>query len=383
MVVRSLASRLRNFVVDVVSGIGSLDDPGSRFSFSTAPENYTEAEIISAYTLSGQVQRAIEHIPQLAANFVYKDENNNVTSLDPSLNDEIERLRIRHLFTLASIAARLFKESYIIILTDQDDYSQPLNESEQILELMQLEIDQITFDSLSNQTRQYKLRINPTNSSTYQQYIETPIHESRVLPFVGKYLPTKIKAAYRGYNGSVVGGIMTSYGTYRHSLNISVSLLSRMATFIFKMAGLQDYLATRDAQGLSARLKILKQFIGSTGGYLVDAESEDVSWLTFPLQGIDSIVEQHKKQFTAETDLTHDQLWNEGSNDTASALEEVNINKRVESFLAMYWQDNFNKILNHLSQSQIRVKLGMVGTTSDRVQDQSQSSSNTNQTPET
>jgi hypothetical protein len=343
------AKKFRNFVTDVTSGIGTTDDPGNRFSLSTSPENYTSGEIISAYTSSGQMQRIIDSVPISATNFIYySSANNEIVSITEQEEQAFNLLKLRHNFQIASISARLFRESYLLIVTEQEDLSLPLEPNETIFELMPLDCDQLGFNVVNNYDREYKLKILEPRTNISNRVYDSPVHASRVLMFAGKFYPQKVKACYGGYNGSVIGGILTSYGSYRHSLNLSVSLLSRMATFVLRLAKLQDYVRTGNTGGLIARLSMIKRFIGSVGGFVIDAESESLEWLQIRLTGISEIVNLHAKQFASEVELTHDQLWNEGSNNTTSELEATNWNERVDNFLTLHWQENFNRIHNHI-----------------------------------
>jgi hypothetical protein len=368
----------RGFVSSVINGIGTLLDPGSAFELSTEIENYSEAEIISAYTKSGQLRRAINLVPDTAAKFIYINTDNQQINLPPTLEEKIKQLELREKFCLASISARLFKESYLMIITDNDNYSEPIDESETILELLPLEIGQLNFLLDNNGfKRNYRLMVfdnqsvsgefgNPaTNQSDYSLYLgnnntaQIDIHESRILMFCGSHYPLKIRNANYGFNGNIIGGILSSHSSYRHALNISISLLSRMSTFVVKLKKLQEYITSKNAAGLKERLEALKSFIGSIGGFVIDADSEDLTWVQMNLSGIPEIINLHKKQYTADTELTHDQLWNEGTHDTASETEENNFYKRVNSFLSKHWQHNFNIVVKLLDYSGEEIILSM------------------------
>lgn len=162
--------------------------------------------------------------------------------------------------------------------------------------------------------------------------------------FVGKYFPSKVRASTKGYHGSTIGGVMSSYGVVSHALNISLSLLARVVTFVFKMAGLQELVRNGEEDNLFRRLQIHKKGIGSIGGLVVDADSEDVQWLNLNIAGITEVMRFQREHFTAETELTHDILWNEGSQQTSSDLEAINWQNKINEFIRIHWQANFNTI---------------------------------------
>jgi hypothetical protein len=365
-------TKARNFVADVISGIGTDDDPGSRFELSRSRENFTRSEIISAFTLSGQIKRAINLIPEVASNYIYKDKKHNVIDIPENVSKKLEALKVRSLFCLASKSARLFKESYLMLITAKDNYEEELQQGEEILELLPLEIGQISFmEELGVRDYRLALSARKVEGLAITPSISTPIHSSRILCFCGENLPYSLRAGNGGYHGNAIGSLLSSYGGYQHSLNLSKSLLARAATFIIKIAGFQDFVDTANSGGLANRLSMLKRFIGSTGGFIIDADSEEVSWLQLNLSGVSEIVNLHSKQFTADSGLTHAEFWNEGTHTTTSAYEEVNLNKRAEQFLNNFWLDNFRHLYMYVAGVEYQGYLGMEGTQSVNVQEDS------------
>lgn len=316
-------------VFDALSGIGSSEDPGKRFYFTTDIENFSEAEIISAYTKSGMVQKLVELIPNKANKAVYE--------LPEPVLEVFKQYKIIKLFNEASISARLFKESYIILNTDIGSTDEPLEPNASLVDLYAVERDQLTFDVDEFQNRpMYYLRLKDQK--------KLPIHPSRVLLFVGKFLPRKVRASNKSYHGSIIGGLMSSYGVVSHATNISLSLMARMATFVFKMAGLQSYI--EDNQNgedmILRRLNLHRKGIGSVGGLVIDADSEEVEWLNLNVSGVSELVKMQREQLTADSELTHALLWNVGSHETASDTEQRNFADKINEFLELHWQENFN-----------------------------------------
>jgi hypothetical protein len=362
-------TKARNFVADVISGIGTDDDPGSRFELSRSRENFTRSEIISAYTLSGQIKRAVNLLPEVASNYIYKDKKHKGVDIPENISKKLETLKVRSLFCLASKSARLFKESYLMLITAKDNYGEELQVGEEILELLPLEIGQISFTEELG-VRDYRLTLlaRKVEGLAITPNISTSVHSSRILCFCGENLPYSLRVGNGGYHGNAIGSLLSSYGGYQHSLNLSKSLLARAATFIIKIAGFQDFVNDANSSGLANRLSMLKRFIGSTGGFIIDADSEDVNWLQLNLGGVSEIVNLHSRQFTADSGLTHAEFWNEGTHTTTSAYEEVSLNKRAEQLLNNFWLDNFRHLYMYVGGEEYTGYLGMEGTESVNVQ---------------
>ena len=231
-------------------------------------------------------------------------------------------------------------------------------EGRQLIGIYQVERNQLRFKVDAYQQRtDYYLRVNSNNPLTPNGIAEVPINADRVLTFVGKYYPAIIRASNQGYHGSHIGGVLTQYGIMSHSLNIAASLLSRITTFIFKMTGLKTYVEEGKEDIIYKRLQLHKKGIGSIGGLVLDANSEDASWLNTSVQGVPEIINLQMKMFTSETELTHDILWNEGSHNTTSELESENFVETVNDFIETHWQENFNLLCRALGyMSKIKLK---------------------------
>ncbi len=334
------------------------------FQFSKTPANFNEDEIISVYTHSGLFQKVVDLVPDAASKFVLLDESNSEDADITTFFKYLKSSNIIDAFTEASKSARLFKEAYIILnlpgMTDTQYEMTELNElSTHNFEYLLCDTSQVKFkvDNFQNRTV-YKLQTRDIQ--------EVDIDPSRVLLFVGKYVPPKIRSAYNGYHISVVDGVLPSYGLLKHSINLSLHALSRMSTFIVKLLGLQkligeDKLAesitertpklkmnTREYD-IRQRLRLLKQGLGTMGGILLDAENESAEWLNLNVTGVPDLIRLYEKQFTAETDISHDLLWNEGSNQTASDLENTNWEAKVNEFLAKHWEKKINYLYKILA----------------------------------
>jgi len=330
-------------VFDSVSGIGTEDDPARRFQFDNRIQNFSDAEVASVYTKSGLMQKVVELIPQTAKKATY--------TATPELERILKEWNVLNLFCECTVTARLFEESYIVLFFEGDELdSLSPSEGKTLIGLYTVEKEQLRF-KVNNYQQRYEYYLKLENAT------EIPINEDRILTFVGKYYPAKIRASNKGYHGSSIGGVMTQYGVMSHCFNIAASLLARITTFVFKMVGLKGYVEDGKEDIIYKRLQLHKKGIGSIGGLVLDANSEDASWLNISVAGVPEILEKHMRLFTAETELTHDILWNEGSNNTASQLESENFVERVNDFLSTYWQQNFNKLCRVLGyQDEIQLK---------------------------
>ena len=331
-------------VLDLVGGVGTSNDPAKRIRFSTTVTNFSESEVLSTYTGSGLLQKVVEFLPNKARQATFVE-------LSPAIESAFNELRILELFKQSSISARIFKECYLFIeVEDGKELDEPLDKiPNKINKITLIECDQLTFKANTLQERtSYKLKTEEGDVN---------IHPTRILVFFGKYFTPKVRASTGGYHGSILNGILPTYGVYSHSLNIASSLLARLVTFVFKMNNLKEMVAEGRESEIVARLKLHQKGIGSVGGLIIDADSEAIEWLTFSISGISELIHTFKDSFTSETELSHDILWNEGSHNTTSELELENTNEKINEFIETCWEENFNQLAEIITGTPTNVKL--------------------------
>jgi hypothetical protein len=332
------------------TGIGTLDDPSKNVSINDSAGSISERAALSLYIKSGLIQKIIEIIPTLATECQTKIDIPNEKSIkitDLEIQNHIDRYQVKRLFQRCSISARIFKEAYLLLdITDGKDISEEYipDGNTTLNDIYFLEFGAIEprWNRQNTKIINYKIGINTDDATS--KYSNALIHPSRVLVFSGKYLTPKMQILNDGYHSSMVEGILEGYINLAQSLNVSTSLISRVATFVFQMNGLRDILKSGDEEAIVQRLRHHKIGIGSTGGLCVDGENEKVEWLGLSLAGIPEIITKLEDNFTATTDISHDMLWNEGSNSTSSDLENINTQRKVRTFVDEHWNHNFNTI---------------------------------------
>lgn len=324
------------------TGIGTIADSPKNYTLQRS-KKLSEREIAAAYLSSGLVQKIIDLIPSLSK-LVQIRVNSDVENFDAELiNKEFENKKILQKFSEASISARLFRESYLILDIDDDkDYSEAveINNCNGINDTIFREIG--TLKPIYNETKTeriaYEVVSNTKEDSLQKKQI---IHKDRVLLFTGKHLTPKLELLNNNTHASILDGIIDSYGTMSYSYNNVSSILSRVLTFVYKMKGLLSLLDLGQENSILTRLRLAKNNIGSLGGILLDLETEEIEPMTVSLAGIPETIRSLKEFFTAQSELTHDQLWNEGSFDTASVLEDKNFQRVIHNFVSNNWVDNF------------------------------------------
>jgi hypothetical protein len=329
------------------SGIGTLDDPSKNVSINSSKHYLSERDAFNLYSYSGLIQKIIEIVPTLATECQTKVDvlnDSSIKTTDLEIQNHVDNYQVKKLFQRCTISARLFKEAYLLLdIDDGKDISEEYipDGKTTLNDIYFLEFGAIEprWNRQYTKIINYKIGINADDVTS--KYSNALIHPSRVLVFSGKYLTPKMQILNDGYHASMIEGIVEGYINLAQSLNVSTSLVARVATFVFKMNGLREILKSGDEDAITKRLRHHKVGIGSTGGICID-ETEEAQWLGINLSGIPEIITKLENFFTANTDLSHDMLWNEGSNSTSSDLENINTQRKVRTFVDEHWNQNFN-----------------------------------------
>lgn len=347
----SVASVIQSSVINRSSGIGTNSDlpKSSLISRSTA---VSEREIAALYLSSGLIEKVVDLIPSLAK-MVRVRVDSDLENFDTTpILKEFENRKILKMFTEASISARLFRESYLIVdIDDGKDFAEPveINECNGVKEVFFREYGALK--PLYNESRTERIAYEITKSS-YNLKSDTNlennekqiIHKDRVVLFTGRKLTPKLEQSNNSMHAGIIDRIIEPYTTMAYSYNNVSSILSRVLTFVYKMKGLLSLLDLGQENTILKRLRLAKNNIGGLGGILLDADTEEILPMTVPLSGIPETMKSIKEFFTAQSELTHDQLWNEGSYDTASMLEDKNFQRIIHNFVNNNWIENFQYI---------------------------------------
>lgn len=341
-------------VIDSLAGLTSLfnnessditNNVRSIVNGFAAGNRVRETDKVQLYIRSTLIQKAIDKIPEFAQEFSLSVTSEQELDMKP-LIDAIRGFKVRYLFCQASKSARIFKESYLLLfVNDGKELNEELILDDSVEGLSGVQL--LEYGDLTPRYLNASKRVVGSYDLVTADKSRLNIHPSRLLIFEGKVTTPKLKELNNGLSVSAIEGMIESYRllvTGHWSIHHA---LSKLITFVFKLNGLKDLLLLPGSQeSLINRVRDASRALGShTSGFILDGESEDVDFLTPNLAGAAELVHKQRQLFTANCDLPHDILWNEGSHDTASELEHINTNKIVKAFIRDYWQENINKII--------------------------------------
>lgn len=331
------------------SGIGTLQDSAKTISVNTRTKRLLTSEILALYR-NGITQKLVDTIPETALNAEISIKSKSNTNFDSTkILEKLESFEIKDIFCQATISARLFKEAYLVLdIDDGLELSEPADTSKAkgLNAIFLFEYGDITPHFTNRRIDYYTLRTNNA-----QDLEGVNVHPSRVVRFAGKELTPLLQELNGNLGFSHIESFVESLSGLSNSVNVSANIISRFITFVFEMKGLKEMLIdTSSEDALRQRMQIHSQSVGSTGGFVIDGDTEKLSFLNANLQGIPETISKQERLFTAASELPHDILWNEGSNSTSSDVEVLNLHRLVNRFLNRQWLKPLNYIVSFLGK---------------------------------
>jgi hypothetical protein len=331
------------------SGIGTLQDSAKTVNVNIRSRRLLTSEILALYR-NGLTQKLVDTIPETALNAEISINSKSNSDFDSTrILEKIAALEIKDIFCQATISARLFKEAYLVLdIEDGLELSEPTDiaKCKGLNSIFLFEYGDITPHFTNRKVDYYTLRTN-----NIQDLEGVNVHPSRVVRFTGKELTPLLQELNGNTGFSYIESFVEPLSGLSNSINVSANIISRFITFVFEMKGLKEMLIdTSSEDALRQRMQIHGQSVGSTGGFVIDGDTEKLSFLNANLQGIPETISKQERLFTATSELPHDILWNEGSNSTSSDVEVINLHRLVNRFLNRQWLKPLNYIVSFLGK---------------------------------
>ncbi len=271
------------------------------------------------YAASELARRIIELPAQGALTNWIKFEN--MDDQAKAVEDELSRLKAEAKFYEASCWADLYGGSALFMATGEDpeDFKLPLDPTkidrieslvlfskwELLVTAPDLETD-INNPNYGN-PKYYNLTPRKGNVSTL---FSVKIHHSRLIIFMGKALPLRLKVFNRYWGDSVYTGVTEALRDYSLSHASIASVMQEFRTVTYKMKELTEALGSVDSQALQDRMAAIMAVKSVFGMYFLDMDEEiDIKSDTFT--GVDSALQALKDYLQAHTNIPHILLFNE------------------------------------------------------------------------
>ena len=279
----------------------------------------------------------------------------------------IEDMHILENFMLSAKNARLYGGAVLLLYIDDGrSADQPVDKKNiRTIEGMEA-LDRWQIAPVINEENLYDY-----SKATYYQIISgdlirqpqlTLIHKDRILRFDGDWLPYRIRQRNYGWGMSSLQTIYESFKHYWTGLHSAATLLSEFDIFVHKIKGLAQMLAAGKEADVRNRLVLNDMSKSVYRGYAIDAEKEELAFISRNFGGIGEILEKTRVDIIGASKIPHTVLFGEspGGLGSTGRSEERDFAKT----LADYQQSTFHRPLKQLLEY---IMLSQTGPTKGRI----------------
>jgi phage-related protein (TIGR01555 family) len=279
----------------------------------------------------------------------------------------IEDLYILENFMLASKNARLYGGSCILLYIDDGRRADQPVDKRNIRSIEGMEVlDRWQIAPVIEEENLYDY-----SKATYYQIISgdliaepqlVRIHKDRILRFDGEWLPYRIRQRNYGWGMSSLQTVYDSFKHYWTGLNSAATLLTEFDIFVHKLRGLSTMLAAGKEADVRQRLVLNDMSKSIYRGYAIDAEKEELEFISRNFGGIGEVLEKLRIDIIGASQIPHTILFGESPSGLGATgrSEERDFAK----FLADYQTAHFKRPLQKLMEL---IMLSQDGPTRGRV----------------
>jgi phage-related protein (TIGR01555 family) len=257
----------------------------------------------------------------------------------------IEDLYILENLGLASKNARLFGGSVILLYIDDGrSAEQPVDyrnirsiEGMEVLDRWQI-APVINEDALYDYSKATHYQIISGDLIRQPQLIK--IHKDRILRFDGEWLPYRIRQRNYGWGMSTLQSAYDSFRFYSTGISSAATLLTEFDIFVHKLRGLSSMLAAGKEKDVRDRLVLNDMSKSIYRGYAIDAEKEELEFISRNFGGVGEILEKLRIDIIGASQIPHTILFGEspGGLGSTGRSEERDFAKHLGDYQASHYK---------------------------------------------
>jgi phage-related protein (TIGR01555 family) len=139
----------------------------------------------------------------------------------------------------------------------------------------------------------------------------TKIHKDRILRFDGEWLPYRIRQRNYGWGMSTLQSAYDSFRFYSTGISSAATLLTEFDIFVHKLRGLSSMLAAGKEKDVRDRLVLNDMSKSIYRGYAIDAEKEELEFISRNFGGVGEILEKLRIDIIGASQIPHTILFGE------------------------------------------------------------------------
>ena len=270
----------------------------------------------------------------------------------------IEDLYILEHLNLAAKNSRLYGGACLLLFIDDGRPAHMPVDKRNIRRIEDIEcLDRWQIAPVINEENLYDY-----SKATYYQIISgdlinqpqlTYIHKDRILRFDGDWLPYRIRQRNYGWGMSSLQTVYDSFKHYWTGLNSAATLLTEFDIFVHKVRGLAAMLAAGKESSIRDRLQVNDMSKSIYRGYAIDAEKEELEFISRNFGGIGEILEKLRVDIIGASKIPHTVLFGEspGGLGSTGRSEERDFAKTLADYQSVHFKRPMKKLLEYIMLS--------------------------------
>ena len=270
----------------------------------------------------------------------------------------IEDLYILEHLNLAAKNARLYGGACLLLFIDDGRPAYMPVDKRNIRRIEDIEcLDRWQIAPVINEENLYDY-----SKATYYQIISgdlinqpqlSYIHKDRILRFDGDWLPYRVRQRNYGWGMSSLQTVYDSFKHYWTGLNSAATLLTEFDIFVHKVRGLAAMLAAGKESSIRDRLQVNDMSKSIYRGYAIDAEKEELEFISRNFGGIGEILEKLRVDIIGASKIPHTVLFGESPSGLGSTgrSEERDFAKTLADYQSVHFKRPIKKLMEMIMLS--------------------------------
>jgi phage-related protein (TIGR01555 family) len=346
-------------LVNALTGMGTRRDK-SQYTTSTPIVFLTQEELENLYS-QWIPKRVIDIVAEQSTRKGFKvlfGGEGAAAEEVVGIEQVIEDLYILENLNLASKNARLFGGAVILLYIDDGrSADQPVDfrniraiESMDVLDRWQI-APVINEDALYDYSKATHYQIISGDLIRQPQLVK--IHKDRILRFDGEWLPYRIRQRNYGWGMSTLQSVYDSFRFYSTGVSSAATLLTEFDIFVHKLRGLSSMLAAGKEKDVRDRLVLNDMSKSIYRGYAIDAEKEELEFISRNFGGVGEILEKLRIDIIGASQIPHTILFGEspGGLGSTGRSEERDFTKHLGDYQASHYKRPLQQLMRMIMMS--------------------------------
>lgn len=349
------ASRQLMPMSNPLTGFGSERDPATYFNV-TGSTIITEEERATLFRCSRIAQNIVMTYPTEASWFVPVMADSKYTTIGKYAEEIMTYLSNLKTGSLeaktreVSFEARLNGEAWLLLgIDDGQDFVLPIDESrinsfQWVQTILSSQISPV-----DKEPDLYKITLASVDRYTNLATKVLIVHESRLIKFVGEYLPPSVLRRTKKHD-SCLQAAFDGLSIFMQGLQASNSMLADHSLFWYKLDGLSNLIRQKKHDEIYSRFLSLQMSKSVLKGIAMDAKNEDAGFINRNYGGVQNILETMEGYLVSATGMVRSKILGT-SNRAGLGAEGRGVQDRLEHSLKLSswqrfcWRDNLIYVL--------------------------------------